>query len=211
MSTVRRPTGFTLLELIIVLALMGVATTMGSVMFVRVTDTWNRTSTRIELYAKANAVFDQMGQDFSEVVSAKLTGATIRGASQIFRDNRRFKAALEDDQITIPVETVAGPDGRVQRLDVRYHIQRTGGANALMRTVNLPGAPPNAAGTSVKVADGVIAMRIEYLGKRPEAVWQEEWTRPRTPGTVRVSVTLADPDRFYEQVSRKAVFPIKVD
>jgi hypothetical protein len=99
----------------------------------------------------------------------------------------------------------------VQRVDVRYHIQRTGGAYALMRTVNLPGAPPNAAGTSVKVADGVIAMRIEYLGKRPEAVWQEEWTRPRTPGTVRVSVTLADPDRFYEQVSRKAVFPIKVD
>jgi prepilin-type N-terminal cleavage/methylation domain-containing protein len=211
MSSVRRPTGFTLLELIIVLALMGVATTMGTVMFVRVTDTWNRTSTRIELYAKANAVFDQMRQDFGEVVSAKLTGATIRGAAQTFRDNRRLKAALADDQITIPVETVAGPDGRVQRVDVRYHIQRTGGACALMRTVNLPGAPPNAAGTSVKVADGVIAMRIEYLGKRPEAVWQEEWTRPRTPGTARVSVTLADPDRFYEQVSRKAVFPIKVD
>jgi hypothetical protein len=158
----------------------------------------------------ANAIFDEMRQDFSQVVSPKLAGTTVKGTTQDTTDTRLFKVrvSLQNDQVVIPVETVAGPDGRLQRLDVRYYIDREGGAATLMRVMSAPGGVETA---SLKVADGVLAMAIEYAGKGPAAAWKREWTEASPPSAVRVSVTLMDPDRPYEQISSKAVFPIEVN
>jgi prepilin-type N-terminal cleavage/methylation domain-containing protein len=190
----KRSAGFTLIEIIMVLALMGVAATLGTVIFSRISDVWKQTTIRTELGVTANMIFDQMRRDFSEVVSPKLSGAVVKGTSQSVRDNRFFKVAIEDDQVVIPVEIVAGPDGRVQRLDVKYHIDRKDGGATLMRTMARPGGAETA---TVKLADGVLAMAIEYAGTGPSAV--------------RVSVTLMDSVRTYEQISSKAVFPIEVN
>ena len=203
-----RSSGFTLVEIIMVLALMGVASTLGMVMFSRLSDLWKQTTIRTELGATANAIFDQMRQDFSQVVPPKLAGAVVKGTTQDASDSRFFRVSLQSDQVVIPVETVAGPDGRCQRLDVRYHIERKDGAATLMRTMSAPGGAETA---SEKVADGVLAMAIEYEGKGPGAAWKREWTEAGSPSAVRVSVTLMDSVRTYEQISSKAVFPIEVN
>jgi type II secretion system protein J len=208
MTRRKRCKGFTLIEIIVVLSLLAVSTTLGMIMFSRVSDTWRQTTIRTEMNATADVIFDQMRRDFTEVVPPKLSGAAVRATQQSARDNRFFRVALEDDQVTIPVEIVAGPDGRLQRLDVKYHVDRKDGAATLMRTSSLPGAPD---GTTVKVADGVLAMCVEFAGKGPAAAWKREWTGPSAPSAVRVSVTLMDSDRPYEQIARKAVFPIEVN
>jgi len=203
-----QPRGFTLLELIVVLSLMGVATTIGMVMFSRISDTWRQVTISTELNATADIIFNQVRQDLSEVVSAKLSGAAIKGTPQAVRDKRFFKVSLEDDQIVIPVEIVPGPDARLRRLDVKYYIDRKDGGSTLMRASTAPGA---AEGSSGKVADGVLAMCIEYMGRQPGAAWQRGWTQAAAPSAVRVSVTLMDSVRTSEQAARKAVFPIRVD
>ena len=208
MTRLSRSRGFTLLELILVISLMGVATTIGMVMFSRISDTWRQVTISTELNATADIIFNQVRQDLSEVVSAKLSGAAIKGTQQAVRDKRFFKVSLEDDQIVIPVEIVPGPDARLRRLDVKYHIDRKDGGSTLMRTSTAPGA---AEGSSVKVADGVLAMCIEYMGRQPGAAWQRDWTQAAAPSAVRVSVTLMDSVRTSEQAARKAVFPIRVD
>ena len=210
MNRTRRRIGFTLIELIVVLSLMGVATTLGVVMFARVTDVWKQASIRTELDATVNNVFEQMRQDFDAVVSGKLAGVSVRGATQTAQDKRFFKIPLEDDQVIVPIEIAPGPGARVQRADVRYVIERKEDMPTLVRTTTLSGSP-NAPVTHLKLAQGVIAMRVEFIGKGPESSWQKDWLQAAAPGAVRVSLTVADPNRYYEQISRKAVFPIKVD
>jgi prepilin-type N-terminal cleavage/methylation domain-containing protein len=207
----RHSSGFTLIELIIVLGLMGMATTLGMTMLYRVSDAWRQTSRRTELNARADEIIKQMQKDFAEVVSSRLAGVSVHGTSKTGQDSRFFKVLLEDDEVVIPVEIVAGPGGPLQRANVRYRIERQDGGSTLMRVTRALG-DEKAPVTTVKVADGVLAMRIEYLGKGPDASWQNDWANPAAPAAVRVSVTLADPDRYAaEQISRKAVFPIRVD
>jgi prepilin-type N-terminal cleavage/methylation domain-containing protein len=219
MSRRRYVVGFTLIELIVVISLMGVATGLGVTMFVRVTSVWQTTSARTELNRRADDIFGGMRRDFATMVSAKLAGETVRGSSRTAQDERFFKILLEDDRVVIPVETVVTPDGAPVRAAVTYHVERKEGGHSLMRTTRLAGGE-KAPSTSVKVADGVLALRVEYADPEetdktdPAGVWQNEWTKPVSPRAVRVSVTLADPDRPDRvdlQIARKAVFPIKVD
>ncbi len=60
-------------------------------------------------------------------------------------------------------------------------------------------------------ADGVLAMRIEYSERRSDGSWFAAWTKPELPAAVRVSLTIMDPLRPNEQISRKTVFPIWVN
>ncbi len=209
MNRRRAHAGFTLLELIVVLSLLGAATTMGGVMMFKISDAWRLTTIRTDLGAKADAIFSAMRQDFDECVSAKLAGVAIHASAQTANDDRFYRIPLESDDVTIPVETALGPGARAQRANVHYFIDRKQGAPVLMRETRLPGG--EAVSASLKVAEGVIAMSIESIGKGPESGWQRGWTEPSAPGAVRVSLTLSDPDRPMEQVARKAVFPIKVD
>ncbi len=199
--------GFTLLELLTVIVLMGVATTMGVTMLYKVSDAWRETARRIELDEIANRIFDEMRQDFVAVVSPRVDGASIRGVTRTANDARFFRISLEDDRVTLPASLPMKPDGPAERVDVSYQVNRQDGQTALLRSVNIPGA----AGTPAKVADGVLALRFEYVEHGSDGTWRAGWSKPVLPAGVRVSLTLMDPLRTYEQISRKAVFPIRVD
>lgn len=208
MTCLVRRSGFTLLEMIVVISLLGVAMTLGVVMFSRVAEIWNQVKTRNELSETADRVFDGMRQDFASALPAGLAGGAVRGSSGSTQDARFFKIALDDDRMVIPVQAAAAPDAPPQRFDVTYEIDRRDGAAALMRVATLPGGKE---GSRVLVAGGVLAMCIEYAGKEPGAAWQREWKQDVSPGGVRVSLTLMDPNRPFEQIARKAVFPVRVD
>ena len=201
--------GFTLIELLVVIALLGMTTTLGMTILYRVSEAWRQTTIRAELDAKADYILSQMGQDFAQVVSAQVSGQGIRGSSQTAQDPRFFGVPLQDDVVVLPVTLSPEPGELPRQVDVGYHIDREEGAHTLVRTTTIPGNTESVA--SVKVSDGVLAMRIEYAAKAPGSAWQSPWSNAALPGAVRISLTLADPDRPYEQIARKAVFPIYVD
>ncbi|MCX5758558.1 MAG: type II secretion system protein [Candidatus Hydrogenedentes bacterium] len=199
MTRSRHTSGFTLLELLTVIVLMGVATTMGVMMLFKVSDAWRDTARRIELDEMANRILDELRQDFGAVVSPSVDGASIRGVTRTANDARFFKIPLEDDRVTLPASLPMKPDGPPERVDISYQVNRQDGQTALLRTVNTPGA----AGAPAKVADGVLALRFEYVEHGSDGAWHVGWSKPALPAAVRVSP--------YEQISRDTVFPIRVD
>jgi len=204
--------GFTLLELLVVIALMGVATSLGMSMFFKVSDAWRRTETRTELDARADAIFEQMRIDLSQVLSTKVCGYAIRGASQTAQDPRFFRVPLKHDRIVIPAKNLGQPGQPAQYANVCYHIERhadLGGYDLVRTTGPLGPKPPE--GSPLKVGGGVLAMRIEYQADEKDRTWQPDWSRANQPAAVRVSLTLMNENRVHEQIARKAVFPIMVD
>jgi hypothetical protein len=195
--------------MIVVISLLGVAMTLGGVMFSRVAGIWNPVKTRNELNETADRIFDEMRKDFTAALPAKLAGGAIKGSNGAALDPRFFKVALDSDRIVIPVQAAPGPNARPRRFDVTYEVDRTNGATTLMRVAALPGGK---GGSSVRVADGVLALCIEYAGKgQGTLVWSREWKEDVSPAIVCVSLTLMDPNRPFEQIARKAAFRIWVD
>jgi prepilin-type N-terminal cleavage/methylation domain-containing protein len=199
-----RTRGFSLIELIVVIGVLTVPATIGTLMLNRITDTWRAESTRTELDSRAQYIFDQMKQDFSEAVSAKLSGEAIKGLAQTAQDKRYHRVPLEDDRFFIPA-ALAGADGTPRRADVGYYIARENGQCRLMRAVRVPGA---ATPIEQPVAEGVLSMRVEYAGAQG---WQAGWSSGVNPEAVRVSLVLMDMDMNWEQVARKAVFSVHVN
>ncbi len=89
-------------------------------------------------------------------------------------------------------------------------VRREEGPPVLVRSVGpLDAAEPEnnpdtipAGGTAA-----VLAMALEYA---KDGQWRQAWDRADNPDAVRVSLTLMHPNRFYEQIARKAVFPVHV-
>ncbi len=72
-----RKSGFTLLELIVVIACLGVISSVGVQMFVVMTTAWNSLKIRTELNSRADSIFNQMRLDFGEVLSARQSGVML--------------------------------------------------------------------------------------------------------------------------------------
>lgn len=204
MRSIRRDRGFTLIELIVVIGVLAVPATIGTVMLNKVGDTWRSESTRNTLDSRADYVFGQMRQDLAEAVSARLSGEAIKGIVQTAQDKRYHRMPLEDDRFIVPA-TLPAADGTLQRADVGYYINREDGACRLIRAVRVPGA---ASPAEQVVAEGVLAMRVEYAGAQG---WQTGWSSGIHPQAVRVSLTLMDPVMNWQQVARKSVFSIQVN
>lgn len=196
--------GFSLIELIVVIGILAVPATIGTVMLNQVMDTWRAESTRTELDSRAQYVFSQMRQDFSEAVSSKLSGEALKGLVQTAHDKRYHRVPLEDDRFFIPA-MLPTADGTPQRADVGYYINRDSGQCRLMRAVRVPGA---ANPVEQPVAEGVLAMRVEYAGAQG---WQTGWSSGVNPESVRVSLVLMDADMPWLQVARKSVFSVHVN
>lgn len=193
--------GFTLIELLVVLAVLSVVSTIGLRMFNVIEDSRRTQTVRLALGEKMDNAIETIRKDFAQVVSARLGGGAISGEHRLEERQREGTVILEDDRITLPVSTPASIDGPAERRTITYHIDRSTGARALVRST---------AGISATevVLPGAMSLRIEYFDG---AAWQSAWSAPQHPKAVRVSVVAQDPDRPYEQFARTATFPIRVD
>lgn len=190
--------GFTLVEVIMVLAVMGVATSMGISIFYKAIDAWSVAQTKTNLDAKADRIFSSIRQDVAEVASANVTGASFRVAKM-----PPMGDSGESDALTVPVLSSANNKSLT---DVTYRRVHKESVSFLARIVGDAKREPT---ENDKVEDGVLAVRFEFLPGGGD-IWQADWTQPGLPAAVRVSLLLNDADRPYVKVSRKAVFPVRV-
>lgn len=196
--------GFTLLELLVVMTVLSVVTTIGVTAFIRVTGYWNDASSLARLENGAAAAFDSMGDDFAAVLSSRTAPGAFTGVRGGV--NGGGAAELADDRVTLPVEQVNAATGGRERVLVTYVIDRegAGAARLLRRSVPSTGV---AGGTDTEVAKGVAGMRVSYFDG---AAWRPEWRENTPPRAVRVSLLMANPAGTGRQSARKAVFNINV-
>ncbi len=203
--------GFSLIELLTVLAVLSVVTTIGTTMFFKVNDLWRMTSIRGQLDDAMGNVDEQLTRDFGMVLSSTLSGVPLRGVRREtdVPEGNLFRR-LNDDWLVIPVEEVDIKSGVPRRYNVIYQVQRNNeesAAGVLIRARRPLGEPVPGKLGGMEVATGVLSMRCEYLdgGK-----WVDAWSGDGMPEAVRVSLTLADASQPWEQVSRVLTYPIHV-
>jgi len=198
--------GFTLFELLVVLAVMSVVSTIGVTAYSRVTGVWRISAMRMELGATAEDIFTSIRRDVENVPSSRRTGQVIQGIDVLSEDAMFGRVPLDNDRMVLPIVQV-GPYGTAERLAVRYHVQRDGLPGQLTRTLGpMDGTEPN--GSSQVVANNVLAMDIEYLSA---GAWQPSWSGESQPEAVKINITLCGVGQWRgEQITRSAVIPVYV-
>jgi len=200
--------GFTLLEIILAIAIGGIVITIGLQTLSRMTEGFTEAQRRAELDHRARQAFRLLQRDFAETAAPALTERVLEGeTAEIDAEALWGATGLEDDSASWTILTRDTPDDLEQPVNVRYHVERTAeGMGALVRTAHpLDEAPDEREGGRAHV-QGVAAFRLDYLG--PDGQWDRGWTDDTHPRAVRVSVTLVDEDRPEHQVARQSVFPI---
>ncbi|HOZ46102.1 MAG TPA: prepilin-type N-terminal cleavage/methylation domain-containing protein [Candidatus Hydrogenedentes bacterium] len=226
MNHQRRHRGFTLLELLVVIVLMGVATTLGGTILLRVMDNFRHVSARVELDAMVDRAFEQMRKDFADALSAELSGVSFVSMSEDLTEEVSEEVSeeadtaspeglsLRNDMMILPIRTSTGPDQPPIGAKIRYRIERENARSVLVQTIgDLATDIPIGGRIEVIPRANVLAMRVEYAGrdgKWVNAADDEGWF-DKLPRAVRVSLVVAHQDRPFEQVARAKVFPIHVD
>jgi prepilin-type N-terminal cleavage/methylation domain-containing protein len=207
MMDARRNRGFTLVELIFVIAILGVLTTMGVVMFGLVNNLWAQTRARTELDARAEYALEQIRQDMAAFVSPALTGAPLQGRDNAMTDPAFPGVQLASDSLLVPMRGLTATGGEVLAA-AQYAVKSEGGERTLMRTpMGLYGEPAKA--KPVTVVPGVVHFNVQYGGA--EEKWQDNWDSVQSPSAVRVSLVLAEPERPERQAAREAIFAVRVN
>lgn len=206
-TSLRKHAGFSLVEMLVVLAMLSVVSTVGIGAFISITGSYRTTEKRMDLEGVAQRALESIGEDCSLLTASRLAGTALRGVRSMEDAARYGRVPLEDDHIVLPVSYQNPLEKRVERLSVAYAIDRETAPARLVRTMQGGYGHEAPGGATETVATGVLSMRIDYFDGN---VWQENWSAEQHPVQVRVSVTVFDLDRPYEQLSRSATFPIRV-
>jgi prepilin-type N-terminal cleavage/methylation domain-containing protein len=205
-ATTANSKGFTLLELVMVLSIMGVVSTIGVGGFFRMTTHWNDLMLTMAQHRSGSSVFAVMKEDFDNMLSGRVCGIGLRGRQADVEDDLRlWRVSFEDDRLNFPVELMNPLTQTKERLIVSYAMDRTT-QPCLVRTTT-PLGDISKEGTKTVVGQGVCGMRINYFDGTN---WRHQWASLEPPQLVRISLSLMDYDRVDKQLSRVVTFPIMV-
>jgi prepilin-type N-terminal cleavage/methylation domain-containing protein len=202
MSKSRRA-GFSLIEVVVVLGVLGIVTGIGSVMFAKMMTLRTTMLTRAELDRRVDKAFEQVRKDFTSTISPDLALMSLIGVSAYTQES----VPNADDRVIITVYNPT-PEGGTTGLAVMYYVNRTAPGGPVLVRVPVDvhkGAP---VGSEMPVLEGVQRIDIQY--QTDEGEWVDEWTDTALPKAARVSLVVRDPNRPDAEVVRAAMFPIFV-
>jgi prepilin-type N-terminal cleavage/methylation domain-containing protein len=200
--------GFTLVELLVVIAVLAVVSSIGVQMFSVIGDRQRTQQIRLDLAGKTDQALEIIRRDVARVISARLGGVAIAGESRMDESRRFGNVILEDDRITLPVQDAIGGKAPDRYLST-FVIDRSGAAPRLVKHFAPLGGKPTDTPSFDLVKDlHVQSLRIEYFDG---AAWQRAWSAATHPRAVRVSLVAVDSNRPYEQLARTLVIPVQVD
>lgn len=210
-----RSLGFTLLEMLVVISILGVVTALGASAFVSVTASWNAQKRITDLDAQAIQALDSIRADLTNTLSEELSAVGLRGLSRERRDESTFPAAVyPDDQLTFPIQSMDPTQSLAVPAKVGYRVDRSSGQGILVRTLGpLDQGFPSSNTQQVIPRAYVLGFSLEYLTAHDgdDGLWTPQWDQNRLPDAVRVTLVLQDPDRPEQiQITRTGVVPIRV-
>ena len=127
--------GFSLIEVLVSIALLGVVTTIGVRTFSLLTTTWKETQTLAGLEDSAAIAFREIRKDLSDTLSAELSGVSIIGIDQYVNAKQGHnQAADEDDRLIIPIQGTKDGEILERTRSIQYRIERESGRASLVRT-----------------------------------------------------------------------------
>ena len=221
-SVLSRPArdGFTLLELLVVIGLLSAVTALGMSVFVSVDRGWDIRKAEEELEAMIGVVFESLERDMNDVLSAEVSGYSLRGVD----DEKRIPDSVPhaywpQDELIVPVQGTQSGGALLYGRGVRYHVDVQGPADeyaprahySVVRSEDAIDVqtPARAAVTLTPDTASVTGFQIEYAAPGTDE-WTHAWDRGDLPAAVRVSLTLQYASRPDVQIARKRVFPIRV-
>ncbi len=228
--------GFTLLELLVVLSILGVVSTIGVTMLFRIMDHWDRTTRTMVLELLAGNALNAIREDCARTLSSKASGGGFKySRSQAEYEYPFGEVRCDNDQMTLPVTERNLLSGEWIRDSITYSVDWNGGAMPRLRRTRTEGH----SSWHWTVAEGVIGMRIErYDGTEwvtgSMNTTSRHWTEEDgmiamsleshdgkvpvdgpigapLPKILRVSLTMMDPARPDITVTRTATFNLHVN
>ncbi len=208
-SHMTKKRGFSLMELLVVIAIMGVVTTLGMKALSLMMSEWREAKIMTDLERQTLTVFESLEDDFSEILSAQLSGISLLGEDKEWVDESRFKAAPDkSDRIVIPVQNLPKKDKKLDKAwSVQYEVQHNEGVSSLYRSTAELGSDKFNSPQDIITGYNTIAFDVQYSGADG---WVDEWSSTELPSAVRVAIVVSDKDHPYLQLSRKAVYTIAV-
>ena len=227
--------GFTLLELLVVLSILGVVSTIGVTMLFRIMDHWDRTTRTMALELLAGDALNAIREDCARTLSSKSSGGEFKySRGQAEYEYPFGTVRCDNDQMALPVTERNLRSREWIRDGITYSVDWNGGKMPRLRRTRTEGN----SSWHQTVAEGVIGMRIErYDGTewvtgsmQTSRHWTEEngmiamslesrdakmpvdgpMVTP-LPKMLRVSLTLMDPARPDITVTRTATFNLHVN
>lgn len=204
----RRRAGFTLMELLVSLSLLGVVSTIGVTAFFRVADHWTAVQRAQRLDTQASAALDAIREDLDRMLPPRTGAGAFASVCQTARHSfGALEATANDDKITFPIVQKNVATGAFEQAVVTYEIDRHAAMPRLMRKVRGTDADAQAAGASLVIAEGVFSMSV-MCGDPPDMTCG--WDAPEPPEGVVVSLGMADPADPGAGLSRAATFELHV-
>ena len=204
----RRRAGFTLMELLVTLSLLGVVSTIGVTAFFRVADYWTAAVRTQRLETQASAALDAIREDLDRMLSPRSGAGAFSSVCQTARHSfGTVESTANDDKLTFPIVQKNAATGAFERTLVTYEIDRHAAMPRLMRRVRGTDAAAQAAGAPVVIAEGVFSMSV-LCGDPPDMTCG--WDAPEPPEGVVVSLGMADPADPGAGLSRTATFELQV-
>ncbi len=196
----RGAAGFTLAELLITIAIIGIVSSLGLRAYLTAIDYYGLARSKGESDQAIQSAMETIRADVNSVLPSSLTGVSVSGSVQ----NRA--GGKTNSVLMLPVSVPTLADGRSTAAWVRYDVRYIQESGRLVRSAGpLYQDLKEDAGTDVVF--GVLGFNAEYLDDN--GAWVSTWPLGQSPVAVRVTLTVRDPDSILAPaVTRSLVFRV---